>query len=67
MVGNANVPCNTPDASGGFLAVSEKMYFPQDDAAVDLIFDKKNHKVGQFIKVRINNATSATLFGESVE
>ncbi len=34
---NANVPYYTPDASGGFLAVSEKIYFPQDDEAVDFM------------------------------
>ena len=29
--------------------------------------DKKNYHVGQFIKVRINRASSATLFGDPVE
>ena len=32
-----------------------------------VIFDKKNYKVGQFVKVRITRASSATLFGEPVE
>jgi len=32
-----------------------------------VIFDKKNYRVGQFIKVRINRASSATLFGDPVE
>jgi tRNA-2-methylthio-N6-dimethylallyladenosine synthase len=32
-----------------------------------VIFDKKNYHVGQFIKVRINRASSATLFGDPVE
>ena len=32
-----------------------------------VIFDKKNYHVGQFIKVKIHKASSATLFGEPVE
>ena len=32
----------------------------------DLIFDKQNYHVGEFIQVRITDATSATLFGESI-
>ena len=29
-----------------------------------VIFDKGNHHVGEFVNIRINDATSATLFGE---
>lgn len=32
-----------------------------------VIFDKKNYHIGQFIKVKIYKASSATLFGEPVE
>ncbi|MCJ7422481.1 MAG: TRAM domain-containing protein, partial [Candidatus Sulcia muelleri] len=29
-----------------------------------VIFPKKNYKIGDFIKVKINNCTSATLVGD---
>ncbi len=32
-----------------------------------VIFDKKNFHIGQFIRVKINRASSATLFGDPVE
>ena len=51
----------------GFSKRSREQLFGRTSQNKVVIFDKKNHKVGQFIKVRINNATSATLFGESVE
>ena len=41
--------------------------YPSYPAGLVVIFDKKNYHVGQFIKVRINRASSATLFGDPVE
>jgi tRNA-2-methylthio-N6-dimethylallyladenosine synthase len=31
-----------------------------------VVFDKQNHHIGEFVKVRITGSTSATLFGEPV-
>ena len=32
-----------------------------------VVFDKGNHHIGEYVKVRITGSTSATLFGEAVE
>ena len=44
-----------------------KLPFQIDLTGKVVVFDKKNYKVGQFVKVRINRASSATLFGETVD
>lgn len=51
----------------GFSKRSREQLFGRTSQNKVVIFDKKNYKVGQFIKVKINDATSATLFGEPVE
>ena len=32
-----------------------------------VVFDKGNHHIGEYVKVRITGSTSATLLGEAVE
>ena len=32
-----------------------------------VVFDKRNHHIGEFLNVRITGSTSATLLGEVVE
>lgn len=32
-----------------------------------VVFDKANHHIGEYVKVRIMGSTSATLFGEAVD
>ncbi|WP_347394747.1 TRAM domain-containing protein, partial [Parabacteroides leei] len=51
----------------GFSKRSREQLFGRTSQNKVVIFDKKNYKVGQFVKVRINRASSATLFGEPVE
>lgn len=51
----------------GFSKRSREQLFGRTSQNKVVIFDKKNYHVGQFIKVRINRASSATLFGEPVE
>lgn len=51
----------------GFSKRSREQLFGRTSQNKVVIFDKKKYRVGQFIRVKINNATSATLFGESVE
>lgn len=50
----------------GFSKRSREQLFGRTSQNKVVIFDKKNYRVGQLIRVKINNATSATLFGESV-
>lgn len=51
----------------GYSKRSREQLFGRTSQNKVVIFDKKNFHVGQFVKVKINNATSATLFGEPVE
>ena len=51
----------------GFSKRSREQLFGRTSQNKVVIFDKKNYRVGQFIKVKINRASSATLFGEPVE
>ena len=51
----------------GFSKRSREQLYGRTSQNKVVIFDKKNYKVGQFIKVKINRASSATLFGEPVE
>ena len=51
----------------GFSKRSREQLFGRTSQNKVVIFDKKNYKVGQFVKVRINRASSATLFGETID
>ena len=51
----------------GFSKRSREQLFGRTSQNKGVIFDKKNYHVGQFIKVKIHKASSATLFGEPVE
>ena len=51
----------------GFSKRSREQLFGRTDQNKVVIFDKKNYRVGDFVKVRITGHTSATLFGESIE
>ncbi len=51
----------------GFSKRSRERLFGRTSQNKVVIFDKRNYRVGQFIKVRITGSSSATLFGEPVE
>lgn len=51
----------------GFSKRSREQLFGRTSQNKVVIFDKKNYHVGQFVKVKINRASSATLFGETIE
>ncbi len=51
----------------GFSKRSREQLYGRTSQNKVVIFDKKDFKVGQFIKVKIYKASSATLFGEPVE
>lgn len=51
----------------GFSKRSREQLFGRTSQNKVVIFDKKNYHVGEFINVRVNRASSATLFGEPVE
>lgn len=51
----------------GFSKRSREQYFGRTDQNKVVIFDKKNHKIGEFVKIRVTGYTPATLFGESIQ
>ena len=51
----------------GFSKRSREQLFGRNEQNKVVIFDKKNHRIGQFVKVKITGFTSATLFGETVD
>lgn len=51
----------------GFSKRSREQLYGRTSQNKVVIFDKKNFHVGQFVKVKVNRASSATLFGEPVE
>lgn len=51
----------------GYSKRSREQLFGRTSHNKVVIFDKKNFHVGQFIRVKIQRASSATLFGEPVE
>jgi len=51
----------------GFSKRSREQLFGRTSQNKVVIFDKKNYHVGDFVNVRIERATSATLFGTPVE
>ena len=51
----------------GFSKRSREQLYGRTSQNKVVIFDKKNYHIGQFIKVKIYKASSATLFGEPVE
>lgn len=51
----------------GFSKRSREQLFGRTEQNKVVIFDKRSYRVGQTVKVKINRATSATLFGDPVE
>jgi tRNA-2-methylthio-N6-dimethylallyladenosine synthase len=51
----------------GFSKRSREQLFGRNEQNKVVIFDKKNHRIGQFVKVKITGFTSATLFGETID
>ena len=51
----------------GFSKRSREQLFGRTSQNKVVIFDKQNFKVGQFVKVRVTGASSATLFGQPIE
>ena len=50
----------------GFSKRSREQLFGRTDQNKVVIFDKKKHRIGEFVKVKITGFTSATLLGESL-
>ncbi len=46
---------------------SREQYFGRTEQNRTAVFDRKGYKIGDFVKVKINDATAATLLGEIVE
>lgn len=51
----------------GFSKKSREQYFGRTEQNKVVIFDKRKHRIGQFVKVRINSYTTTSLIGESIE
>lgn len=51
----------------GFSKRSREQLFGRSQQNKVVIFDKGSHRVGQYVHVKINDATSATLFGQVEE
>jgi tRNA-2-methylthio-N6-dimethylallyladenosine synthase len=51
----------------GFSKRSREQLFGRTSQNKVVIFDKRNYRIGQFVNVRVNRASSATLFGEPVD
>ena len=50
----------------GYSKKSRNEFFGRTDESKVVVFDKKSHKIGQTVSVKINGYTSATLIGESL-
>ena len=46
---------------------SREQFFGRTEQNRTAVFDRKGHKIGDFVKVKINDSTAATLLGEIVE
>lgn len=51
----------------GFSKKSREQYFGRTEQNKVVVFDKKNHKIGEFVKVKVTGYTPATLFGEAIQ
>lgn len=51
----------------GFSKRSREQLFGRTDQNKVVIFDKKHHRIGEFVKVRITGFTSATLLGSALD
>lgn len=51
----------------GFSKRSHSQLFGRTEQNKVVVFDKGNHRIGDFVKVKINNSSSATLIGEEVK
>src|SRR5690606_2360829 len=50
----------------GFSKRSREQLFGRNEQNKVVIFDKQQHRIGDFVKVRVTGFTSATLLGESL-
>ena len=51
----------------GFSKRSRDRLFGHTEHNKVVIFDKGNHRIGRYVNVRIEDATSATLLGQAVD
>ncbi|MGP1437095.1 MAG: tRNA (N6-isopentenyl adenosine(37)-C2)-methylthiotransferase MiaB [Phocaeicola sp.] len=51
----------------GFSKRSHSQLFGRTEQNKVVVFDKGNHRIGDFVKVKINESSSATLIGEEVK
>lgn len=51
----------------GFSKRSKEQLFGRSSQNKVIIFDKGNHRIGEFVNVKVTGNTSATLFGEALD
>lgn len=51
----------------GFSKRSREQLFGRTSQNKVVVFDKGNHRIGQFVRVRVTDASSATLLGEALD
>lgn len=51
----------------GFSKRSKDQLFGRSSQNKVIIFDKGNHRIGEFVNVKVTGSTSATLFGEAID
>lgn len=51
----------------GFSKKSRDQYYGRTQQNKVVVFDKKNHKIGQFVRVVIDDVSSATLLGHAID
>ena len=51
----------------GFSKRSREQLFGRTSQNKVVVFDKGRHRIGEFVRVKANDASSATLLGEALE
>ena len=46
---------------------SKEQFYGRTEQNRTVVFDRRNYKIGDFVKVKITSSTAATLLGEPVE
>ena len=46
---------------------SKEQFYGRTEQNRTVVFDRKDYRIGDFVKVRITSSTAATLLGEPVE
>jgi tRNA-2-methylthio-N6-dimethylallyladenosine synthase len=51
----------------GFSKRSREQLFGRTEQNKVVVFNKGNHRIGEFVRVKVNASSSATLIGEAID